>query len=81
MVEPAVFVEDPSAGPAHAHRGEDEVGSGKRLVDVRRCAHGRGVREVQRGQHGHHRVEPARVGVVQDDAVDVEGGVVAATRS
>ena len=81
MVEAAVFVEDTSAGPAHAHRGEHEVGSGKCLVDVRCCAHGRGVREVQRGQHGHHRVEPAHVGVVQDDAVDVEGRIVAATRA
>ena len=81
MVEAAVFVEDPSAGPAHAHRGEHEVGSGKRIADVRRSAYGRGVWEVQRGQHGHHRVEPAYVGVKQDDAVDVEGSVVAATRS
>ena len=47
VVEAAVFVEDPSAGPAHAHRREDEVGSGKRLVDVRRRADGGGVREVQ----------------------------------
>ena len=81
VIEAAALVEDPSAGPAHAHRGEDEVGSGKGLVDVGRRTHGRGVREVKRGQHCHHRVEPARVGVVQDDAVDVEGRVGALTRS
>ena len=80
MIEAAVLVEDPSAGAAHAHRGEDEVGSGKRLVDVRRRTNGGGVREVQRGKHGHHRVEPTRIGVVQDDAVDVEGGVGSLTR-
>ena len=81
VIEAAVLVEDPSAGPAHAHRGEDEVGSRKRLVDVRRRTHGRGVREVKRGQYCHHRVEPARVGVVQDDMVDVEGRVGSLTRS
>ena len=47
VVEAAVFVEDPSAGPTHAHRGEHEVGSRKRLVDVRRRADGGGVREIQ----------------------------------
>ena len=47
MIEAAVLVEDPSAGAAHAHRGEDEIRAGKRLVDVRRRAHGGGVGEVQ----------------------------------